>query len=95
MKFLVTLMFRRLHKSEEFIFGVGWGWGYIRRIWRGACIQDLKCVAYFFWRGLTYGGLLTEFYGISSRYFLEQLSMASSDYTHVMIWGGTERVFFF
>ena len=68
--------------------GVSGGYG------GGLVFKILIVLHIFFWRGLIYGSLLTEFYGISSSYFLEHFSMASSDYTHVMIWGGIGRVFF-
>ena len=60
----------------------------------GLVFKILNVLHIFFWQGLIYGGLLTEFYGISSSYFLEHFSMASSDYTHVMIWGRIGRFFF-
>ena len=48
-------MFRRFDKFDGFVFGVcgclwqgGRGrWGYIRGIWKGACIQNLNWVTYF------------------------------------------------
>ena len=60
MTFLVNFMFCRLDKFDGFVFVFGvcvcvcvcvWeergGWGYIRGIWRGACLQDLNWGTYF------------------------------------------------